>query len=180
MWYISLWTLQKPHHLWWAYIIVCRAVCSCMWACAELTEQLWSRLQVKDESSPAGRHQSLMDWHIWEERVRDRRRARREQTTNTLLHCWALTLLRGRRVISVQPSQAYPNTYESSQTRGEKRIWCNVRKRFSQSTDSCSRNKQVISCSLASVKFYFLPFIASCPMGFENKDGVVYMFSLSI
>lgn len=98
-------------NLWWAYILVCRAVPSSMWACAELTEQLWSRLQVKDESSPMGRHQSVMDWHIWEKRVRDRRRARREQTTNTLLHCWALTLWRSGRVISVQPSQAYPNTY---------------------------------------------------------------------
>lgn len=71
MWYISHWTLQKPHNLWGAYIMLFRAVCSCMWARAELTEQLWGRLQVKDESSPQGRHQSLMDWHIWEERQRE-------------------------------------------------------------------------------------------------------------
>lgn len=123
MWYISLWTLQKPHSLWGAYIMLRRAVCSCMWACAELTEQLWGRLQVKDESSPRGRHQSLMDWHIWEERQRegDRRRARREQTTNTLLRYRVLTLSRSRRVIAVQPSQAHPSTYESSQPRGGKK-----------------------------------------------------------
>lgn len=88
-----------------------------MWAGAELTEQLWGRLQVKDESSPTGRHQSLMEWHIWEGRQRETeggQGGRRQQT-----HAWVLTLLRSRRVIAVQPRQTHPSAHEPSQAGGE-------------------------------------------------------------
>lgn len=67
------------------------AVCSCMWVCAELTEQLWCRLQVKDESSPMGRHLSLMGWHIWEERQRDTEGEpgdNRQQTHSYTVEAW--------------------------------------------------------------------------------------------
>lgn len=144
MWYIRLWTFQKPRSLWGAYIILCSAVCSWMCVCVELTEQLWGRLQVKDESSPRGRNQSLMDWHIWEERLeRDRRRARREQTTNTLLHCWVLTSLRSRSVIAVQPGQAHPSTCESSQPRGGRKDMMQ-HKTGSDNKQSFSRNMRHI------------------------------------
>lgn len=76
-----LWTLQKPDRLRGACFMLCRAVCSCMWAGSELTEQLWGRLQVKDESSPVGRHQSLMDWHIWEER-REKQKESQQRADN--------------------------------------------------------------------------------------------------
>lgn len=42
-------------------LMVCRAVCARTWACAELTEQLRGRLQVKDEASPPPGRTSIID-----------------------------------------------------------------------------------------------------------------------
>lgn len=107
----------SKNHIVSAEFILCRAVCSYMWACAELTEQLWGRLQVKDKSSPRGRHQSLMDWHIWEERVRATEGEpgeSRQQTHSYAVEFWPCWV----GVIAAQPRQAHPSTYESSQPRG--------------------------------------------------------------
>lgn len=77
-------------------------------------EQLWGRLQVKDESSPEGAHQSLMEWHIREERRREGVGERgcggvgTQQTANAPACCWALTLLRTSRCCRIESVQKGP------------------------------------------------------------------------
>lgn len=60
--------------------------------------------------------------HWWTDtsEKKDKGRARREQTTNTLWHCWVLTLLRSGRVIAVQPSRAHPSHTNPVSPEGEK------------------------------------------------------------
>lgn len=110
-----------------AYIMLCRVVCSCMWAGSELIEQLWGRLQVKDESSPTGRHQSLMDWHIWEERQGETEgepAENRQQThsyTVELWPCWDV-----EESLLSRPAKPLEAHLKSIILEGRSRKWCNL------------------------------------------------------
>lgn len=121
MWYIRLWTLQKPHRLKGGLYYV---VQSCVflhvgrfWAHWTAVRQAAGERWVKSYGET-----SIIDGltHLRRKAGRNRRRASREQTTNALLHCRALTLLRCRRVIVVQASQAPRSTFEINHPGGEK------------------------------------------------------------
>lgn len=121
----------------------------CLWTRCRASEQLWDGLQVKDESSPTGRHQSLMDWCIREGKKRQGEEGEpgREQTTNTPSLRPVLTLVRIRGVIDV-PDPPSPSQHICNQST----------KRENEGYDAIHDSKQtqcpetlVISCAEESL-----------------------------